>query len=136
MKKKILSLFIALIMFLGQGLSVCIAAPRHHRNDSPAQHRWFNFWHRDKDKPAAKRKAHPPKKHKIKKKESNHWWFKWRKNENIHKKHQNKKNIKKHEKKKKFVFKKHKKQQKNFQKNKRKSFRHQNNNRHHRLKRK
>lgn len=115
MKKKILSLLIAGIMLLGQGLSVCMAAPRGHHNDRPAQHRWFHFWHRDKDKPAVKRKANPPKKHKIKKKKSNHKWFKWRKNkQNVHKKHQNKRH----------VIKKHKKQQKKFWKKRRRHNKH------------
>lgn len=89
--KKILSLLIAGIMLFGQGLNVCLAAPQQHHNDRPAQHRWYNFWHRDNDKPAAKRKAHKTKKHKIKKKNSNHNWLKWRKNkQNINKKHRNK----------------------------------------------
>ena len=110
MKRKILSLLIAGIMLLGQGLSVCTAAPRQHHK-RPAVHGWFNFWHRGKNKPAVK-KSHTPKKHKIKKKNSNHSWFKWSKNkQNIRKKHH--KNVKKYEKNKKHVIKKTKKQPKN-----------------------
>ncbi len=113
MKKKVLALLIAFVMLLGQGLSaVSIAAPRGH-NDRPAQHRWFQFWHRDKDKPAVKHKKHPPKKHKIKKKNSNHKWFKWHKDKPaVKKKHQPKKKIKLFKKKKKHEIKKHHKQQK------------------------
>ena len=114
MKKKILALLIAFVMLLGQGLSaVSIAAPRDHHNNRPAHHSWFNFWHRDRDKKPVKHKKQPPKKHKIKKKDSNHRWFKWHKDKPaVKKKHQEKKKIKLFEKKKKHEIKKHHKSQK------------------------
>ncbi len=116
MKKKILSLLIAGMMLLGNWVTAaCVAAPHSNHSDRPAQHRWFNFWHRDKDTKSIKRKQHPSKKHKIKKKDSDRKWFHWNKNKHkVHKKHQNKKHI----------IKKKQKQQKNFHKNKRTNYRH------------
>lgn len=114
MKKKILSLLIAVVMLLGQGLTaVSTAAPRG-THDRPAKHKWFQFWHRDNAKPAVKHKKQTPKKHKFKKKNSNHKWFKWHKNKPAVKKKQqhNKKKIKLFEKRKKHSVKKQHKQQK------------------------
>ena len=130
MKKKILSLLIAVIMLLGQGLStVCTAASHSQHQNRPTQHRWYKFWHRDKDTPKAKHKNHPSKKHKIKKKDSDNRWFKWHKNKHdIKKKQQNKKSIKKYEKKKKQSVKKH---QKIFQKNPKHNPSHNKHNRNH-----
>ena len=137
MFKRFLSLLIAGIMLLGQGLSaVCLAAPHTHHRDRPAQHRWFNWWHRDNDRSSIKRSEHSSQNHKIKKKDSKHRWFKWRKNkQNIKKKQRSKKAIKRYEKNKKHVIKKHQKHQKKFQKNRKRKSSHNRHYRNHRSRR-
>ncbi len=121
MYKKILSLLIAGIMLTGFCFNEeCFAAPKDHHNDRPFFHRIFNFHHKDSAKKTPKHKKPPVKKQKIKKKNSEHRWFKWRKDKPaVHKKHQEKKRIKWIKKDKKQKIHKQKKAQKRFFKFKR-----------------
>ena len=100
MKKKLLSLLLAGMVFLSMGLSAdCLAAPHHGDNGRSAQHRMF----KPHSHGPQKVKKHKKTKHKKLKKEQQHKKFQF---------HRHKSNVKpkpKHKKNTKFFQRKHNK---------------------------